>query len=113
GVGRAALVISERDGQVSSDELTAPADSDDEPVGPMGDFVYEPDGAVIRARLIGDLARSLGASMLSEQIAWLTSSTRTDTPFAARFRVTESLPFDVRVLKKLVAERGFGTLEIK
>lgn len=113
GIRRAALVISERGGQVSSAELTADADSEDAPVGELGDYLYEPDGAVIRARLIGDLARSTGATMLSEQIAWLSSSTRTETPFAARFRVLESLPFDVRTLKKLVAARELGTLEIK
>lgn len=113
GIGRAALVISERDGAVASAELTAPADSEDAEVGVLEEFVYEPDGAVIRARLIGDLARQLGASMVSRDIAWLTAPTRVDTPFAARFRVTESLPFEVRALKRLVAERGFGTLEIK
>src|SRR5690606_17425714 len=57
--------------------------------------------------------RSIGASMVSEQIAWLTSSSRIDTPFAARFRVLESLPFDVGRVKKLVAARGIGSLEIK
>ncbi|HRP99039.1 MAG TPA: class I SAM-dependent methyltransferase [Terrimesophilobacter sp.] len=113
GIRRAALVIGERDGATSSAELTAAADSDDAPVGELGEFVYEPDGAVIRARLIGDLARRLGATMLSEDIAWLSSETRVDTPFAARFRVIESLPFDVRALKRLVAARGLGTLEIK
>ncbi|MBX3095033.1 MAG: class I SAM-dependent methyltransferase [Cryobacterium sp.] len=113
GIRRAALVISEHDGQVSSAELTAEADSPDVEVGPLGEYVYEPDGSVIRARLIGQLARELGATMLSEQIAWLSSSTRTETPFAARFRVIESLPFDVRTLKKLVAARELGTLEIK
>lgn len=113
GIRRAALVISERDGQVSSAELTAEADSADAEVGPLGEYVYEPDGSVIRARLIGQLARELGATMLSEQIAWLSSPTRTETPFAARFRVLESLPFDLRALKKLVAARGLGTLEIK
>lgn len=113
GIRRAALVISERGGQVSSAELTADADSEDAPVGELGDYLYEPDGAVIRARLIGDLARSTGATMLSERIAWLSSSTRSETPFAARFRVIDSLPLDVRALKKLVAARELGTLEIK
>lgn len=113
GIRRAALVISEREGATSSAELTAAADSEDVEVGELGDFLYEPDGAVIRARLIGDLGRELGATMLSDDIAWLSSTARTDTPFATRFRVTEQLPFDVRTLKKAVASRGIGALEIK
>lgn len=94
-------------------ELSADGDSEDVPVGPLGEFVYEPDGAVIRARLIGDLGRSIDATMLSKGIAWLSSDTAVDTPFAARFRVVESLPYDVKALKRLIAARGIGTLEIK
>lgn len=109
GIRRAATVIS----GTGSSELVAEADSADVDAGPLGRYVYEPDGAVIRARLIGDLARSLGATMLSPGIAWLTSDTAVDTPFATRFHVMESLPYNARALTRLVAERGIGTLEIK
>lgn len=109
GIRRAATVL----GGHGIAELTAARDSDDVPVGPLGEFVYEPDGSVIRARLIGDLGRRIGATMLSEGIAWLSSDTALDTPFAARFRVVETLPYDVKALKRLVAARGIGTLEIK
>ena len=108
-IRRSALVI-DADG---SHELTAPEDSDDVETGELGDFVYEPDGAVIRARLIGDLARSLGARMLSDGIAYLTSSTLVATPFASAFRVLETLPFAERDLRRALRERGIGTLEIK
>jgi hypothetical protein len=109
GIGRAALVIRD-DGAA---ELTAPADSEDAPVGPLGDYLYEPDGAVIRARLIGDLARANGAWMLSDGIAYLTADARLDSPFARGFRVLERLPADERQLRQALAARGVGTLEIK
>ncbi|GGR15521.1 SAM-dependent methyltransferase [Agromyces mediolanus] len=109
GVGRAALVI--RGG--AAHELTAPADSPDEPVGELGAYVYEPDGGVIRARLIGDLARSLDARMLSDGIAYLTGDRLVETPFARAFRVLERLPADERQLRRELASRGVGTLEIK
>ena len=54
GIRRSALLL-RADGPA---ELTAAADSEDVQVGALGDYLYEPDGAVIRARLIGDLARS-------------------------------------------------------
>lgn len=109
GVARAALVI-RGDGAA---ELTAPADSEDAPVGPLGDYLYEPDGAVIRARLIGDLARANGAWMLSDGIAYLTADAAVDSPFARGFRVLDRLPADERQLRQALAARRIGTLEIK
>lgn len=109
GIRRAALVIRGDAAQ----ELTADADSEDAAVGPLGEYVYEPDGAVIRARLIGDLARANGAWMLSSGIAYLTSDTAFDSPFARGFRVLERLPADERQLRQALAARGVGTLEIK
>ena len=109
GVRRSALVV----GEHGTAELVAAADSDDEPAGSLGEYLYEPDGAVIRARLIGDLARSLGGRMLDPTIAYVTADTATATPFAACFRVVEDFPLDKKVLKKEVAARGIGTLEIK
>ena len=58
-------------------ELTAPADAPDAEPHALGAFVHEPDGAVIRARLIGDVARSLDAGMLDARIAYLTTDSLT------------------------------------
>ena len=109
GVRRCALVV----GDHGTAELVAAADSADAEVGRLGSYVYEPDGAVIRARLIGDLARSLDARMLDSSIAYLTADSAVATPFAACFRVVESFPLDQRSLKREIAARGIGTLEIK
>ena len=109
GVGRAALVI----GSHGTAELTAAEDSADVEAGDLGEFVFEPDGAVIRARLIGDLARSLNARMLDPRIAYLTADSPEATPFASCFRVLESFALDERVLKRELATRGIGILEIK
>lgn len=109
GVRRSALVL----GEHGRAELTAGADSEDVPVRPLGEFLYEPDGAVIRARLIGDLGRMLDAGTLSQGIAYLTADSRLDTPFATRFRVLETLPLDERALRRELAARGIGALEIK
>jgi SAM-dependent methyltransferase len=109
GIRRAALVI----GDHGSAELVADADSEDAEVGQLGNYLYEPDGAVIRARLIGALAGRLDASMLSDGIAYLTADTAIETPFASCFRVVETFPYDERVLKKELANRGIGSLEIK
>jgi hypothetical protein len=109
GIRRAALVIT----AAGAAELTASEDSDDAEVGELGEYIYEPDGSVIRARLIGDLARQLNARMLSDSIAYLTADTAVATPFATCFRVLDSFPYDEKRLKKELATRGVGTLEIK
>jgi SAM-dependent methyltransferase len=109
GIGRAALLI----GENGAVELTAEADSGDADTGSLGEFIYEPDGAVIRARLIGDLVRSVNGRMLHPSIAYFSTDERTSTPFATRFRVLETFPFDERLLKRELASRRIGTLEIK
>jgi hypothetical protein len=109
GIGRSALVI----GPNGAAELTAAADSDDVPAAALGEYLYEPDGAVIRARLIGDLARQLDARMLDSSIAYLTADAQVATPFASCFRIVETFALDEKVLKRELASRGIGTLEIK
>ncbi len=109
GIRRSALVL----GEHGTAELSSSEDSADVETGTLGGFLYEPDGAVIRSRLIGDLGRRIGATMLSDGIAYLTSDTALETPFAACFRVIETFPLDERRVKRELAARGIGSLEIK
>jgi SAM-dependent methyltransferase len=109
GIRRAALIVSD----AGTSELTADADSVDAEVGALGEFIYEPDGAVIRARLIGDLVRSVGGRMLDHSIAYFTADDAISSPFATGFRVLETFPFDEKLLKRELAARKIGTLEIK
>ena len=109
GVRRAALVI----GPQGAAELAAPDDAPDVEAGPLGAYLYEPDGAVIRARLIGDLARRLEGRMLDETIAWVTADRLEPTPFARAFRVLERWPLDARRIARELRQRGIGTVEIK
>lgn len=109
GVRRAALVIrGER-----SHELTASADTADESVRELGAFLHEPDGAVIRARLIGEVARSLDAGMLDEHIAYLTSDAALTSPFVQSFRVRETLPASPKAINAALKANDVGRLEIK
>ncbi|KXZ60624.1 Methyltransferase domain protein [Microbacterium laevaniformans] len=109
GVRRSALVVrSDR-----AAELTAPSDAEDAEVRPLGAFVHEPEGAVIRARLIGEVARRLDAGMLAPGIAYLTSDAEITSPFVQSFRFLEELPTDLKALRQALREREIGTLEIK
>lgn len=109
GIRRSALVIrGER-----SHELTAGADAEDAPVRELGAFLHEPDGAVIRARLIGDVARSLDAGMLDERIAYLTSDAALTSPFVQSFRVRETMPANPKAISAVLKANDVGSLEIK
>lgn len=108
-VRRAALVIR---GSVAN-ELTAPADAPDEDPRELGAFLHEPDGAVIRARLVGTVARALSAGPVAQGIAYLTSDEALTSPFVTTFRVREVMPADPKTIAKRLRALEIGTLEIK
>ncbi|GAB3529621.1 class I SAM-dependent methyltransferase [Arthrobacter monumenti] len=113
GVRRAALVLY-ADGAA---ELTSGVDfapeAQDVETGDAGKYLYEPDGAVIRAGLVADLARELGGHLLNKQIAYICADTLEDSPFARAYKVKEVLPYNVKQLRSWVKANGIGTLEIK
>ena len=51
--------------------------------------------------------------MLDPTIAWITTDSAPETPFGAVFHVIERFPLDVKTLKRELAGRGIGVLEIK
>lgn len=110
GITRSALILR---GEEGHEELSAAHDSADVDVRSLGEYLYEPDGAVIRARLIGELATRIDAGMLSSSIAYLTSDRQVDTPFARAFRIIESLPAREKDLRRALTARDIGSLEIK
>lgn len=81
-------------------------------VGPVGRFLYDPDPAVTRAGLVGELGRHLGARQIDPRIAFLTSDALTATPFAAAYRVEEVLPFQARRVGAWLNARGVGRVTV-
>src|SRR5690606_20876898 len=79
----------------------------------LGAFIHEPDGAVIRARLIGDVARSLSAGMLDKKIAYLTGDAAVTSPFVQSFRVREVMSANPKAISTVLRANDIGTLEIK
>lgn len=83
------------------------------PVTPPQAYLYEPDGAVIRAGLVRHLAHTLGLSQIDPQIAYLTGPSPLNTPFARGFLVEEVHPFNLKALNRRLAALGVGTVELK
>ncbi len=83
------------------------------PVRAVGEYLYEPDGAVIRAGLVTAVAAGLGGGLLDEHIAYVTADQPFRTPFARSYRVLEELPQREKPLRAALRERGIGRLTIK
>jgi hypothetical protein len=82
-------------------------------VGDLGAFLYEPDGAVIRAGLVTAVAAGVGRWLIDRKIAYVTSEESFRTPFARSYRVLEQLPFREKPLRAALRARGIGRLTIK
>ncbi|MGW4222658.1 THUMP-like domain-containing protein [Streptomyces bauhiniae] len=78
-----------------------------------GRYLYEPDGAVIRAHLVAEVAEELDGGLLDETIAYITADGLRPTPYATAYEITDRMPFNVKKLKALLRERGVGNLTVK
>ncbi|MBT2421361.1 methyltransferase domain-containing protein [Streptomyces sp. ISL-22] len=85
----------------------------DPPVRPVGRYLYEPDGAVIRAHLVAEAAEELQGGLLDATIAYVTADELRPTPYATAYEITDQLPFNVKKLKALLREREVGILTVK
>ena len=88
-------------------------DGEPVPVADVGPYLYEPDDAVIRSGLVGELAATIGGWLPDAHIAYISSDRGEPTPLARGFRVLEELPFREKGLKAALQTRGVGTLTIK
>ncbi|WP_406290949.1 THUMP-like domain-containing protein [Embleya sp. NBC_00896] len=83
------------------------------PVGPVRRYLYEPDGAVIRAHLVAEVGELVEGNLVDETIAYLSSDRLVGTAFASAYEITDVLPFNLKRLKALLRERGVGNLTVK
>jgi SAM-dependent methyltransferase len=106
--GRRATVIGDGGLATLTDEDDPGAD-----VVPLGRFLYEPDGAVVRAGLVTAVAAGVSGGLLDRHIAYVTSDSSFRTPFARSYEVLETLPHREKQLRAALHERGIGRLTIK
>ncbi|MBA4861433.1 methyltransferase domain-containing protein [Streptomyces sp. PSKA54] len=85
----------------------------DPEVRPVGRYLYEPDGAVIRAHLVAEVAQDVGGGLIDETIAYVTADDLRPTSYATAYEITDRLPFNVKRLKALLREREVGILTVK
>ncbi|MFF7261369.1 methyltransferase domain-containing protein [Streptomyces sp. NPDC008159] len=108
GARRAVLLPSEAGIHATPDTMLP-----DPAVRPVGRYLYEPDGAVIRAHLVAEVAEDLDGGLIDPTIAYITADEHHVTPYATAYEITDVLPFNLKKLKALLRERGIGILTVK
>jgi len=108
GPGRSALLLDAagRSAQLRDSGAVAEA-------GGLGGYLYEPDGAVIRAGLVAEVAAEVQGRLVDPTIAYVTSDVLHPTAFATPYRVLDSMPFGLKRLKAYLRERNVGIATIK
>ncbi len=82
-------------------------------VGAVRGYLYDPDGAVVRAHLVAEFAATIGGTLADPEIAYVYADSAHRTPFARCYRITDVLPFSLKGLRALLRERGVGRLTVK
>ena len=108
-VKRSALLITkDAKHELKTNEKEEPA-----PTGELGQYIHEPDNAVIRSHLINLLAEQTNTHTIDPNIAYLSSNEKQDSPWLKSYKVIKELPFDRKQLKAHIKQNEIGTLEIK
>jgi SAM-dependent methyltransferase len=81
-------------------------------VGEVRRFLYDPDGAVVRAHLVAEFASTVDGVLADDSIAYVFAPHAVDTPYARCFEVLEVIPFSVKRLRAALRARGAGRVEI-
>ncbi|MGC5048073.1 THUMP-like domain-containing protein [Micrococcus porci] len=83
--------------------------------GLVGQVLLEPDGAVIRAGLVTDLAVELGPAvrLLDPHLAYLVAPDAAPHPLARGYRVLAVHEFRTKALARWARETGVGRLDVK
>jgi hypothetical protein len=85
-------------------------ESDDVAVAEPGEWIIDPDGAVVRAGLVRHYGARHGLWQLDERIAYLTGDR--PPPGVRAFRVLEHDPYNEKNLRAVLRKHDIGRLEI-
>jgi len=82
-------------------------------VGEVGGWLHEPDDAVIRAGLVGELATRMGGRLLDPHLAYVTTDDESSDLLTRSFRVVAELPHREKPLRAELVARDVGMLTVK
>jgi SAM-dependent methyltransferase len=112
GVPRRATLLS-GSGQASAEVTLVGSGTAVAPVGPIGGYVYDPDGAVVRSHLVAEFATTVDGRLGDASIAYVYTDTYVASPFGRAYEIHDVMPFSLKRLRAALRERGIGRLTIK
>lgn len=83
------------------------------PVGPLGQWLLEPDPAIVRAHLVGALADQVAGHVVSTGIAYVTTQDPPPQGWGRVDRIVDVLPAKSKPLRLALRARGIATVEIR
>jgi len=82
-------------------------------VGPVRRYLYDPEGAVVRAHLVAEFADIVDGTLADPHIAYVYADAAAQTPFGRCYEVLDVIPFSVKRLRAALRERDAGRLTVK
>lgn len=85
----------------------------------LGEYLHEPDGAIIRAGLVAHLANEVDGFMVDPTIAYFTadqphvSVNPNKQPLTTAYAIKDAIPYNVKALRSYLKERRVGRVTIK
>lgn len=98
---------------VAAATFSGEPDAEPEYTAQIGRYIFEPDAAVLAAKLEGALARQHGLMAIAPGVAYFTADRAVDDAVLEGFEVLEVMPYRTKLLRQWLAERGIGRLEVK
>jgi hypothetical protein len=79
----------------------------------LGEWLYEPDRAVIRAGLTGALVAAVDGAELATGVGYVTAAGAHELPWARRYRIVEAMPLSTKRLARWLRDQGHDRVTIK
>jgi hypothetical protein len=82
-------------------------------VGEPGDYLFDPDPALVRAGLVDVLAEQLQLRRLDDAEEYLTGDSPVESPFLQTFQILDNLANNPKQYRRSVRAHSFGQVEVK
>jgi hypothetical protein len=96
------------------EELVIPSEVEPAPVVPLGNYLFDPDPALIRASALGTVAQQEKIGLIRPEDTYLTGDTLLQqTRLASPYRVVAEMPYQPRAVQRWLQGKGVGRLVVK
>lgn len=82
-------------------------------VAPLARYLYEPDGALIRAGLVGQVGATLGLHFIDEHIAYLSGDVAIESPLVKGYELEAILPLKIKAMNRYLQAEDIGRVNVK